>query len=97
MKILDFCDPDVAAVTLEANVAEAIQLMLRWHVGAVAVVDSEKRVAGIFTERDVLQRVALGGQDHAPIPVRDVTTTPVDLDTRSTRPGDALSSMLERH
>ena len=38
MKILDFCDPDVAAVPLDANVAEAIQLMLRWHVGAVAVV-----------------------------------------------------------
>ena len=97
MKILDFCDPDVAAVPLDANVAEAIQLMLRWHVGAVAVVDSEKRVAGIFTERDVLQRVALGGQDPARIPVREVMTTPVELATRSTSPGEALSIMLERH
>ena len=47
--------------------------------GAVAVVDSENRVAGIFTERDVLKKFALSGHDPSKIPVKDLMTTPVEL------------------
>ena len=55
MSVLELCDREIAAVPLEASVADAINKMLDHHVGAVAVVDSEFRVAGIFTERDVLR------------------------------------------
>ena len=59
MSVLELCDREIAAVSLEATVADAINKMLDHHVGAVAVVDSEYRVAGIFTERDVLRKMAL--------------------------------------
>ena len=59
MSILELCDPDVAAVRVEGSAADAIRLMLDRHVGAVGVVDSEGRVAGIFTERDVLRKLSL--------------------------------------
>jgi len=58
MSVLELCDREIAAVPLDASVADAINKMLDHHVGAVAVVDAEFRVAGIFTERDVLMRVA---------------------------------------
>jgi len=97
MGILELCDSDAAAVGVEASAADAIRLMLDRHVGAVGVVDSEGRVAGIFTERDVLRKLSLTGRDPAATPVRELMTTPVELATTSTGPGEALAIMLERH
>jgi len=64
MGVLELCDYPPAAVSMEASVADAVRLMLDVHVGAVTVVDDEKRVAGIFTERDVLRKFALGGRSR---------------------------------
>ncbi len=97
MSILDVCDPEPAAVGLEATVADAIRVMLSRHVGAVGVVDSEQRIAGIFTERDVLMRTSLSGCDPEHTSVREVMTTPVELATLSTGPGEAMATMVERH
>src|SRR5271156_6173206 len=97
MSVLELCDREVAAVPLEASVADAINKMLDHHVGAVAVVDAEYRVAGIFTERDVLRKLALTRTDPKVAPVRELMTTPVEMATRHTGPGEALTVMLERH
>jgi CBS domain-containing protein len=97
MGVLELCDPETAAISVEASVADAIRLMLDHHVGAVGVVDSEKRVAGIFTERDVLRKFALAGRDPEKIPLRDLMTTPVEMATEATGPGEALATMVERH
>lgn len=97
MSVLELCDREIAAVSLDATVAEAIHKMLDHHVGAVAIVDSEYRVAGMFTERDVLRRMSLSGLDPKITPVRDLMTTPVEMATRGTGGGEALSIMLERH
>ena len=71
--------------------------MLDYHVGAVGVVDSEGRVAGIFTERDVLRKLALQRHDPETTPVREMMTTPVEMATLATGPGEALATMVERH
>lgn len=97
MTLLELCDPEPAAVPLDANVADAVRMMLSRHVGAVGVVDAEGRVAGIFTERDVLMRLALSGRDPASTPVREFMTTPVEMATLSTGPGEAMATMVERH
>ncbi|MGC2472769.1 MAG: CBS domain-containing protein [Candidatus Sulfotelmatobacter sp.] len=97
MSVLDLCDRDVAAVGLDATVADSIHKMLDYHVGAVAVVDSDYRVAGIFTERDVLRKMSLSRLDPQTTSIRDLMTTPVEMATRDTGPGEALSIMLERH
>ena len=97
MSVLELCDREIAAVPLEATVADAMHKMLDHQVGAVAVVDSEYRVAGIFTERDVLRKMAHSRLDPHTTPVRDLMTTPVEMATRATAPGEALTIMLERH
>jgi CBS domain-containing protein len=97
MGVLEFCDREIAAVPLEATVAEAIHKMLDYHVGAVVVVDSEFRVAGIFTERDVLRKMSLTRLDPQITPLRELMTTPVEMATRATGPAEALTIMLERH
>jgi len=97
MSVLDLCDPEAAAVPVEATVADAIRMMLDRHVGAVGVIDAEGRVAGIFTERDVLRKLALQSHDPERIPVREMMTTPVEMATLATGPGEALATMVERH
>lgn len=97
MSLLELCDPDPPLVRLEATAAEAIRTMLVQRVGAVGIVDSEGRIAGIFTERDVLRKLSLGGRDPEKTPVREVMTTPVELATLETSPEEALATMVERH
>ena len=97
MSVLELCDREIAAVGLDATVGEAINKMLDHHVGAVAVVDSEYRVAGIFTERDVLRKMSLTRLDPQSTSVRELMTTPVEMATLGTGAGEALSTMLERH
>ena len=97
MSVLELCDREVAAVGLDSSVADAINKMLDHHVGAVAIVDNEYRVAGMFTERDVLRKMSLTGLDPNTTLVRQLMTTPVEMATRTTGPGEALSTMLERH
>ena len=97
MSVLELCSTEVAAVPVEATAAEAIRMMLDRHVGAVAVIDAQKRIAGIFTERVVLLKLALSGRDLEKTPVREVMTTPVELATPETTAGEALATMVERH
>ncbi len=63
MSILKWCDEGPATVSVLATVQEAIQTMLAKDVGAVAVIDEQGIVAGMFTERDVLSKLALSGRD----------------------------------
>src|SRR5579872_4172323 len=84
MSVLELCDAEVAKVSLQASVADSIRTMLDLHVGAVAVVDDAGRVAGIFTERDVLRKFSLSGRNPDITPVRELMTTPVELATTET-------------
>ena len=97
MGLLHLCDEHPATVRAPATAAEAIQLMLEHRVGAVAVVDEHSVVAGVFTERDVLSKLALSGRDPAKTPVSELMTTPVILATADTSPGEAFAIMMERH
>ncbi|MBZ5656748.1 MAG: CBS domain-containing protein [Acidobacteriia bacterium] len=97
MNLLEMCDTDAAFVRVETTVEQAIRTMLDRHVGAVAVIDEDRRVAGVFTERDVLRRLSLSRRDPGATPVREVMTTPVEMATRATTPSEALATMVERH
>ena len=46
------------SVGLEATLQEAVETLQREHIGCVLVVGVDGRLAGIFTERDLLNRVA---------------------------------------
>jgi CBS domain-containing protein len=97
MNILEMCDAEAASVPLQATVEQAIRTMLERHVGAVAIIDENQRIAGIFTERDVLRRLSLAESDARKLPIREVMTTPVEMATAVTTPSEALSTMVERH
>ncbi|HEV8321844.1 MAG TPA: CBS domain-containing protein [Myxococcota bacterium] len=61
------------AVRRDATAAEAIRAMMDAHAGCVCIVE-DGRLLGIFTERDVLNKVAGRGLDPAKVRVADVMT-----------------------
>src|SRR3954463_1252504 len=97
MSILQLVDEIPASVPLTASVAEAMTRMLDLGVGAVAIVDENNVVAGIFTERDVLRKVALTGKDPKSIPVREVMTSSVVMATSDISAAEALEVMVREH
>ena len=58
----------------QMSVQDAARAMAGHQIGALPVVDGE-RLAGIFTERDILGRVVAAGLDPAATPVSDVMST----------------------
>jgi len=60
----------------DETVLNAARLMNERSIGGVVVM-AQGRLAGIFTERDVLRRVVAEGRDPAQTRVRDVMTSPV--------------------
>ncbi|MDH3519734.1 MAG: CBS domain-containing protein, partial [Myxococcales bacterium] len=71
--------PVKRAVTLgmDASVTEAMRLMQREHCGCVLITDEgspRSKLAGIFTERDVLFRIVDKGRNPAALPVGEVMT-----------------------
>jgi len=64
----------VHAVPGTVTIAEAVAEMNRHRIGAIVVLEGG-RLAGIFTERDVLRRVVGAGLDPKMMRVADVMTT----------------------
>ncbi len=89
-------DVPPASVEVTATVLEAIDLMNRKRVGAVAVL-SEGRLAGIFTERDVMVKVVPARLDPATSRIAEVMTAPVESAGPEITAGEALALMVERH
>jgi len=73
MAVADVMAFRVVTVSPDHTVQVAIARMLEENVGSVAVCEGD-RLAGIFTERDVL-RLAGEGPDFAEVRVGDVMTT----------------------
>ena len=61
-------------VQRNATVAEAVRVMTTHNVGIVTVLDGDK-LAGVFSERDVVRRVVNAGLDPARTAIGDVMTT----------------------
>jgi CBS domain-containing protein len=97
MSLLQWCDEGPATVSLLATVEDAVLTMTEKSVGAVAVIDEQGVVAGMFTERDVLAKFALSGRDPKTTPVRELMSPIVEMATEETTPSEALAVMLERH
>ena len=65
---------ETVTVDSMTSVLDAARVMSERHIGAVPVVDGE-RLAGIFTERDVMSRIVAGARDPRATPVAEVMST----------------------
>jgi CBS domain-containing protein len=96
MSLLRIASVPAATVLPDSPVLEAVKLMNQQRVGAVAVLENGK-LAGIFTERDVMNRVVLEGKDPRTTPISEVMTAEVESASPDTPYGDTLRLMVEHH
>ena len=76
-----------------ATVGEAIERMLARRQAGVLVVDADGRLIGIFTERDVLMRVAGAGRDARQTRLGEVMTADPEALAVGDRVAYAVHSM----
>lgn len=86
----------VVAIPPSTMVSEAVATMASNGIGAVVVMHGD-RVAGIFTERDVMRRVVAEARDPQTTPVETVMSREVRRVPSSAAMDDALRLMVEHN
>ena len=87
---------DIVILRPDISAAEAARIMHDRQIGAV-LIGEEDALQGIFTERDVLDRLVAAGRDPDTTRISDVMTArPVTIDEDTTLL-EALRTMRERH
>lgn len=86
---------DVIASAVETPVREVIALLAEKRIGAVPILE-HGRVAGIFSERDVIYRLAAEGDVCLTRRVGEIMTSPAITVDRQTPILEALALMTRR-
>jgi CBS domain-containing protein len=87
----------VVSIGGEATVFEAVKLMVEANVGAILVTGTtDERIAGIFTERDYLRRIAVEGRTSRETRVNEVMSAPVVVVDPTTTVEEAMALMTDR-
>jgi CBS domain-containing protein len=81
-------------VTIEPNTAifAACKVMAERRIGALVVTGADRRVIGIVSERDIVQRLAVAGPAMLDLPLSEVMTRKV----MTCHPTDTISSVMEQ-
>jgi CBS domain-containing protein len=95
LEILATKGDKVVSVGPDASVLNAAIVMNEHRIGAVAVMD-QGRIVGMFTERDVLQRIVAQQREPATTRVGDVMSTEVVCCTPETTVQEARNAMKNR-
>lgn len=81
------------AFTTDDKVIDACKVMAEKNYGSCVIIDKDQKPIGIFTERDLLKRVAAEGKDPASTKLGDVMSTDLKLAKPEDRVIDWLRQM----
>lgn len=65
-------DREPYSIKATASVMDAAEFMAQRKIGAVCVLDEEGKLIGVFSERDLLNRVVVPRHDAVSLPLRQV-------------------------
>lgn len=85
---------EVFTVPPDATVQDACRLLRQYRIGCL-IVGSRKHIEGIFTERDVINRVVAEDRDASQTRVRDVMTKDV-IYVRPERPIEEIEAIMKQ-
>ena len=95
-KLLRNSSRPAVSVPHDASVEQAVKVMVRNRIGAVIVLEGAE-LAGIFSERDILEKIVLARRNPATTLVSEVMTSPVLAVPGSTEDAEAAGTMTEHH
>lgn len=99
-KISDVMNKDVLCAGEGASVESVVKLMTELNVGAIVIINMEKKPIGIFTERDLLNRVVAKSKDPATTTIDEVMTKEPKILPSETTIGEVIDysqKMRVRH
>ena len=87
------CDREPYFVGDSATALDAAEYMADRKIGAVCVLDADEKLVGIFSERDLLQRVVVRRLDPGRVSIREVMSEPRAVIECGDTPHEALERM----
>ncbi len=88
-------DSNAWRIAPDATVFDALQLLARFEVGALMVMDGD-RLVGLFSERDYTRKIALAGKSSKEVRVADIMTPDVLTVTPATGTRECMALMSHR-
>lgn len=95
-RLLEEKGRDVWTISADATVFEALQIMADKGVGALVVVDDERRPCGIISERDYARKVILLDRGSRATAVREIMTSDLITVTTTQHTGECMALMTNR-
>ena len=87
------CEREAYFVPDTATALDAAEYMAKRNIGAVCVLDGGEKLCGIFSERDLLNRVVVRKLDPSAVRIRDVMSEPRAVIECGDTPHEALERM----
>ncbi|BCU66890.1 histidine kinase [Sulfolobales archaeon HS-7] len=92
VKVNELMSAPPVTVALDSSLEDAVRKMIEGNVGSVMVTDSDRRLRGIITEKDVLIAVSKGLLKKEETKVTDIMSRNVIAVT----PDDVISEVIEK-
>ncbi len=93
-QVKEIMTTQLTSARITETISRVVEIMVTADVGRVIITDSDVPV-GIFTEKDVLKRVANRGLDLQQASIREVMTSPIQAVAEETHILDALGRMYQ--
>jgi CBS domain-containing protein len=93
LTVRDIMTHNIKAVSPESTLKEAAQIMRDENVGIVPVVDQNRRLLGVLTDRDIVVRVVAEDRMPAQVRVQEVMTEDVEVVTEDEEVRDVIELM----
>ncbi len=88
---------DVATISQERTVTDALQVLKERGIGALVVTGPTAPLVGIFSERDIVRALASRGEGALQAKVSELMSTDVTSCVESTTVIELMGLMTERH
>lgn len=75
--VKDIMRKEVATCKETATVLEAVKVLKDYHTSTVVVLDNEQKVKGVFSERDLVDKVIAEELEPKNLAIKDFMTSPV--------------------
>jgi CBS domain-containing protein len=87
------CEREPYFVPDTATALDAAEYMAKRNIGAVCVLDGGEKLCGIFSERDLLNRVVVRELNPSSVPIRDLMSEPRAVIECGDTPHESLERM----
>ncbi len=88
---------DVVTITPDADIEEAIELLVAHDISAVPVVDGDANLVGIISEADLIQRPEIGTEKRRPWSLEAVTPAATLAEEFAKAYGKKVREMMTKH